>query len=326
MYCEEEKDLASILLNHDYELKDLIGQGGYGKCYIVYSRKYKQDFACKVFNGTKIPPERVIAIRNSYTYEINALKQAYHPHIVKIYDCFDENCYFFIIEEYCVGGSLDKLIGKEESMKCDQFIKYISSISDALCYLHELNMVHHDIKPANIFIDEYGRAKLGDFGLASTYQTNRDLCNKFVGSIAYSPPEVLQLKPYDPFKADVWSFGVLLYQLFTGNLPFMAADKKLLKEAILCGNFAVPKKIDNTVTKIILSCLRQDPTARPTFREISSLLPHYKVPRMSSFRSHLRGSISPCRSTPHVRRYSNPMRNVGSYDSASNLPPLIIRK
>ena len=161
--------LAHLLKMHGYILDCMIGEGANGTCYLVYSEKYQTAFLCKciqLLHGS----ER--SRLEQYHREIQSLSLLIHKNIVKIYDCFSESNYLFMIMEYCPNGSLADYINKYA--KTAKYVNYtfvrkiVTDILLALQYCHDVKHIsHHDIKPANIVLDSYGNAKLCDFGFSA---------------------------------------------------------------------------------------------------------------------------------------------------------------
>lgn len=176
-----------------------------------------------MFLKNKYPADKISVIRN----ELDILKMMDHPHIVKVYDYYEDVDNFNIVMEYCKGGELFEHISKrgvfDETMASDIMKQILSAIS----YLHLQNIIHSDLKAENImFVNEDDtdlHCKLIDFGMASKYNPEKKLSH-IQGTPYYIAPEVL-MNSYDS-KADIWSVGVLLYILLTGTPPFKASTLK----------------------------------------------------------------------------------------------------
>ena len=263
--------IATELLNkHGYDVLQLIGHGGYAECYKVYSRKYSQYFVSKVMLlNSSVKKER----HNTFQNECNALTSIIHPNIIHVYDIIvDESCVILILE-YCSNGNLQDYIIRNGVYKdMTKLFLHLEMILSAFDYLEERKMAHNDIKPSNILIDQYGRLKLADFGLTQKFETIDDISEDYRGSLAYIAPEILHRKPYNPFKANVWSFGVMLYFLVVGRTPFPTDSVASFRERILEGSYVLPRSIDKTVAKIIKNCLILDPEKRISFRDIKNII------------------------------------------------------
>lgn len=266
-----------ILNKHDYNMISYISKGSFGSCYLVYSEKYKMQFVCKVsswhtFDGIN---------KQSFDREVKALTSLNHPNIVRVYDVFTGLNYLFLILEFCSGGSLLDLINSGKRIPEADVIKYSRQICDALSFMHEKGFAHCDLKLSNVLIDDFGRAKLCDFGLTQfinqktveVSEENDDECSpessskssQVAGTLNFMAPEVMMQQPYDPFKADVWSFGVTLYCLATGRLPFRTTSYEVLVSDYKRG-LDTRRISNNDLKEIITMCLEFSPEVRPTMK------------------------------------------------------------
>lgn len=230
LFAEETLNEArKALYKRGYENMQPIGDGGSATVFKVQSRQYQEDFVVKLID-LGIDDNSIKEIPSAFQAEIDSLIKLDHPHVIKIFDHFTSDTMLYIILEYCPGGSLKDMIDKEGYIRPPVVFDLCRQILEALHFCHMNGVAHRDVKPSNILIDKYGRAKLADFGLAQLYQTSiysSDYSDKacpistiFGGSIPYLAPEILSQKPYDPRKADVWSLGVTFYEMASGKLPF----------------------------------------------------------------------------------------------------------
>ena len=245
--------ICPILNEKGYMVKKEIGNGSQGVCFVVYSQKYKLDFAAKVMKLKR--GDNDSAAKMEFEREVYSLSHIIHPNIVNIYDFFSEAGYLFMIIEYCPCGSLNNKLKFMPSKPDYNFIRNIlCNILNALAYCHETKHIsHHDIKLHNILIDALGHAKLCDFGLSqlildhihssADMEQEKELENvpegliehpekqNVGGSILYMSPELLYCTfhpghRYDMFAADMWAVGVSLYVLVTGRYPFIGHSKQ----------------------------------------------------------------------------------------------------
>ena len=254
-----------ILEKNGFSIIDEIGRGAQGCCFLVFSQKYQMNFVCKCIDLRSENKQRA---KTQFDREIFSLTHIIHPNIVRIYKYFEEENYLFMIIEYCEHGSLLSVLKQknENSATKDEYNyvyirKIMHDILSALNYCHnEINISHHDIKPANIVIDSFGRAKLCDFGLSFFFDQNsylKELENTQTikktqqhlgGSLYFMCPQLLHCSfsskdKYNMFSADIWAFGVTCYILLTGKYPFVGRTKRdvlVNQYHALC-----PEKIDN---------------------------------------------------------------------------------
>lgn len=255
--CSIDLDkIKLVLYQHGYEFVEQVGEGGYGSCFRVYSKQYDQTFVCKT-----------ISQHFAFEQELNALKQLNHQNVIKIYKYFHEFNYYFLILEDCTGGNIYDYITTHELKESD-ILKLTFEIVDALNYLHEKGIAHLDIKPANVLLDKYGRAKLCDFGLAR--KDHGSSCNQFSGTRCFMAPEVVQKLPYNSFKADVWSLGMTLYFLAFKCLPF--TNKVQWAQFVEYGQYKTPKFVNSEFKEILRMCIQPNPEKRASMSEIRAMI------------------------------------------------------
>jgi serine/threonine protein kinase len=206
-------EARKALYQRGFDITTQIGSGGFAKCFKVRSRQYQEDFVVKVFHLIKD------GISESFTAEISALKNLSHPNVIQLFDYFVSESLLYLILEYCPDGSMKQLISQCGAIRPPRLYMFCSQIVAALAYCHGKDISHCDIKPANIFVDKYGRAKLADFGLAQCHHDS-PLIDNFAGSVCYMAPEILKREPHDPIKADIWSLGISFYEMATGQVPW----------------------------------------------------------------------------------------------------------
>ena len=263
--CEEF--YRKILIDHNYQLMDFIGKGAYGHVYTVKSNVYNEIFACKILHKDKDSP-KCSRVASSFQSEVNALKSLYHPNIVNTYDCFEEENCMFIISEYCSKGNLYDIMQKDPSFITNNLARITGELLNAVKYCHQNSIAHLDIKPLNVFVDEYDRIKLADFGLA-VHVNAGEYMSKLCGSVLFMPPEMLKKHVYDPFKADTWSLGVTLYLLATGSVPW--ANLSCTEAVKFMESYAfikLPCTFPKCVRDVVARCLTPDPNMRPMLSEV----------------------------------------------------------
>jgi serine/threonine protein kinase len=244
-YLTQHEFLSRTLHDHDYALLHLIGRGGNGEVYLARHCRTKEYYAVKVTGGT------------NRAQELQALQSIWHPHIVYLYEAFTVNDLLFLVFEYCPGGCLALKVQGCPIPRSDLF-PICRQLISAVKACHAQRLAHLDIKPGNVLIDKHGRVKLADFGLSQMIQG--DLSGQFKGTPIYLPPEILQKRPYDPFKADIWSLGVTLYCLAVGQKPWTDLPLVFRRPLEELGEIdpCVPKRLASLLRKMI----RLDPDER----------------------------------------------------------------
>jgi Nif-specific regulatory protein len=207
------------LIDNRYEIQRQIGQGAFGSVYLARDRREGQIVCLKILLGQNF------AIRTEISREFALLTRLSHPSLLKVFDFgIDPQHGPYFTMEYAESGDL----GKYRSMPPDKFALFFASISSALEYIHRQNIVHGDLKPQNILIDSHGNFRLADFGLAALGSGP----SESFGTAAYVAPEVIQGRGLTP-AADIYSLGLLSYELISGHSPFGdTADEILTRKLV----------------------------------------------------------------------------------------------
>jgi serine/threonine protein kinase len=264
-------DIIAPLLKHGYEVQGKIGAGAYSEVYKVFHSKFDQHFAAKVLRED---PVRLDRSRDAYEAEIESLLHLNHRNIIRLYAHFHETDADFLILELCSKGTLlDSILASEEPMALSRFIDLSRRVVDALVFCHSRGIAHRDIKPVNIFIDEFDRVKLADFGIALIGRAAKQ-ARRQLGTGAYLPPESWLGEQVDFFKADVWSLGVTFAYMLNGRLPWPVSyngqiDVRELGTAICSGNWRINRLLPVEITGLIGKMLTVKVDERPTIVEVS---------------------------------------------------------
>ncbi len=214
-----------------YRCDALLGQGGMGKVYLAYHTHLARPCALKITLPGKLAPGECAKLRTSE--EARSAAALIHPNIVTIHAIGEEQGQPYIEMELVAGGSLKQLLKREGPLPALQALKWMSSIASGMDYAHRQGILHRDIKPENILLCARGIPKLADFGLAQRFGRGEYIPQGFVcGTLPYLAPEVIQTGEHTP-ASDVYSLGVTLFYLLTGQLPFQAATKGEFTQKIL---------------------------------------------------------------------------------------------
>ncbi len=251
------------LFNNRYKLISQIGEGGYGVVWLANDIINNTEVAIKIYKDS-IPCDIVERARKEYAIGMSLS----HPNILPSYDFNHSEGALCIIMPYCSFGSIDNLCGKIPEQTLWRIIKDISS---GLEHLHGYGIMHLDIKPANILLDSQGRYVISDFGLshrATSLIHSYDKA-KTIGGVAYMSPERCSIDGKVDVNSDIWSLGVTIYELVTGELPFHGwGGQQQLSDRILtlqCDKCS--KKLSN----LIDACINPHPQNRPSATEIIAL-------------------------------------------------------
>jgi len=200
-----------------YELEELVGTGGMSSVFKARDRLLERSVALKILHEHYLSdPDYVERFRR----EARAVAQLAHPNIVTVIDRGEQDGRQFIVFEYVDGENLKQLVSREGALPVREAVELAVQVARALGYAHERGIVHRDVKPQNVILNEDGRAKVTDFGIARSVDVDGvTQTGTVLGTSDYIAPEQAQGQPVDAH-TDVYSLGVVLYELLTGELPF----------------------------------------------------------------------------------------------------------
>ena len=241
-------------INDRYQIIKSIGEGGMANVYLAYDTILDRDVAVKILRGDLSNDEKFV--RRFQREALNASSLS-HPNIVEVYDVGEDNGQYFIVMEYIEGKNLKDLLKKRGKLTVTEVVDIMSQISDGLSIAHDSYIIHRDIKPQNIMILENGMVKITDFGIAMAMNaTQLTQTNSVMGSVHYLPPEQASGKG-STLKSDIYSMGILMYELLTGSLPYRGENAveialKHLKEPLPSIREEledIPQSVENVILK-----------------------------------------------------------------------------
>ncbi|XP_069798090.1 NUAK family SNF1-like kinase 1 isoform X2 [Narcine bancroftii] len=221
--------------------------------------------AIKSIRKDKIKDEQdLVHIRR----EIEIMSSLNHPHIINIYEVFENKDKIVIVMEYASKGDLYDFINEKQSLTEQEARHFFRQIVSAIYYCHKNRIVHRDLKLENILLDAAGNVKIADFGLSNLYHHDRFL-QTFCGSPLYASPEIVNGRPYRGPEVDSWSLGVLLYTLVHGTMPFDGHDYKNLVKQITNGEYREPTR-PSDACGLIRWLLMVNPDRRATIEDVAT--------------------------------------------------------
>ena len=257
--------IATKLTIKDFMMLKVLGKGAYGKVLLVTRKRHpNKQYAMKIVQKSQVYKDNMaISIR----LEKDTLKNSNSPFVVKLHYSFQTPTKIYLVMDYLSGGDLFHLLRKKKRFSLQTAKFYLAEVILALEYLHQnLKLIYRDLKPENILISGEGHLKITDFGLA---KSSEQTCLSFVGTPEYVAPEVIQNQEQTA-AVDIWSCGVLMYEMIAGNSPFAAGSKnneeiqsKILKEEV-----SFPSFFTEDTKDLIWNMMRKNPSERISLGEI----------------------------------------------------------
>uniref|UniRef100_A0A8C9AT09 Ribosomal protein S6 kinase n=1 Tax=Prolemur simus TaxID=1328070 RepID=A0A8C9AT09_PROSS len=270
--AEEEGIVKEIDISHhvkegfekadpsQFELLKVLGQGSYGKVFLV--RKVKGSDAGQLY-AMKVLKKATLKVRDRVRskMERDILAEVNHPFIVKLHYAFQTEGKLYLILDFLRGGDLFTRLSKEVMFTEEDVKFYLAELALALDHLHGLGIIYRDLKPENILLDEEGHIKITDFGLSKEAIDHDKRAYSFCGTIEYMAPEVVNRRGHTQ-SADWWSFGVLMFEMLTGSLPFQGKDRKETMALILKAKLGMPQFLSVEAQGLLRALFKRNPCNR----------------------------------------------------------------
>ncbi|DAA25951.1 ribosomal protein S6 kinase alpha-2 isoform X2 [Bos indicus] len=243
-----------------FELLKVLGQGSYGKVFLV--RKVKGSDAGQLY-AMKVLKKATLKVRDRVRskMERDILAEVNHPFIVKLHYAFQTEGKLYLILDFLRGGDLFTRLSKEVMFTEEDVKFYLAELALALDHLHGLGIIYRDLKPENILLDEEGHIKITDFGLSKEAIDHDKRAYSFCGTIEYMAPEVVNRRGHTQ-SADWWSFGVLMFEMLTGSLPFQGKDRKETMALILKAKLGMPQFLSVEAQSLLRALFKRNPCNR----------------------------------------------------------------
>ena len=241
-------------INDRYEIIRSIGEGGMANVYLGYDTILDRKVAIKILRGDLSNDEKFV---RRFQREALSASSLAHPNIVEMYDVGEDDGLYYIVMEYIDGLTLKQLLKKRGSITLSEALDIMLQLTDGMGHAHDSYIIHRDLKPQNIMIKDDGQIKITDFGIAMALNsTQLTQTNSVMGSVHYLPPEQASGKGAT-IKSDIYSMGIIFYELLTGKLPFKGdnAVEIALKQmrdplpSIKEDNQEIPQSIENIILK-----------------------------------------------------------------------------
>ncbi|MEO8972571.1 MAG: protein kinase [Ktedonobacteraceae bacterium] len=273
-----------------YELGQRIAQGGMAEVYLGFDRRVKRQVAVKVLYG------RDESFVRRFEREALAVGALSHDHILPLYDFGEQRPWYYLVMPYVEGGTLREYLLRRKRLNLEEAASFTDQIASALQYAHEQGVMHRDVKPSNILLRPDGYAYLVDFGLAKAMMGGVALTNSsaMVGTPEYMAPE--QSNGVNDYRSDIYSLGVILYQMLTGRVPFTAESPVAVSLKHIQTMPIPPREINRAIPEsveaVILKALAKNPDER--YQEAQALSAAYwKALQLEQSRLRIGGTTLP---------------------------------
>ncbi|CAJ2642886.1 unnamed protein product [Trifolium pratense] len=230
-----------------------------------------QDVAIKVLKQESLNEN----IQREFSQEVYILSKIHHRNVVKFIGACTKTPYLYLVTEYLSGGSIYDLLHKRNTvLTLPPLLKIAIDVSEGMKYLHQNDIIHRDLKSANLLIDKTGVVKVADFGVARV-RNQSGIMTAETGTYRWMAPEVIEHKPYD-HKVDVFSFAIVLWELLTGKLPYEHLSPLQAAVGVVHKGLRpkIPRHTHPKLVELLQWCWHQDPSLRPNFSEILEFLLH----------------------------------------------------
>ena len=250
-------------INDRYQIIKTIGEGGMANVYLAYDTILDRNVAVKVLRGDLAQDEKFV---RRFQREALSASSLSHPNIVEVYDVGEDNGQYYIVMEYIEGKHLKQLLKKRGNLTVTEVIDIMLQITDGMALAHDSYIIHRDIKPQNIMILENGLVKITDFGIAMAMNAAQlTQTNSVMGSVHYLPPEQASGNG-STLQSDIYSMGILMYELLCGHLPYRGDNAveialKHLKEPLPSIREYLPN-LPQSVENVILKATAKNPKNR----------------------------------------------------------------
>ncbi|XP_068543775.1 ribosomal protein S6 kinase alpha-3 isoform X3 [Anas acuta] len=332
----EEGNIKEIAITHhvkeghekadpsQFELLKVLGQGSFGKVFLV--KKISGSDARQLY-AMKVLKKATLKVRDRVRtkMERDILVEVNHPFIVKLHYAFQTEGKLYLILDFLRGGDLFTRLSKEVMFTEDDVKFYLAELALALDHLHSLGIIYRDLKPENILLDEEGHIKLTDFGLSKESIDHEKKAYSFCGTVEYMAPEVVNRRGHTQ-SADWWSFGVLMFEMLTGTLPFQGKDRKETMTMILKAKLGMPQFLSPEAQSLLRMLFKRNPANRlgagPDGVEEIKRHPFFsKIDWNKLYRREIYPPFKPATGRPEDTFYFDPEFTAKTPKDSPGIPP-----
>jgi tRNA A-37 threonylcarbamoyl transferase component Bud32 len=249
------------VLDQRYRITEPIGQGGSSQVYLAHDESLKRDVAIKILDPQAASDNN---LRKLFVREAQALAKITHPNVVAVYDVGEVDGLPYIVMEHMPGDSLKQRIERTGPFAVGEAVRLAQEIAHGLAFAHSRGIVHADMKPSNVLLDENGHAKIADFGIARVPKEDAATPQLFATAM-YVAPERVEGKGLSP-ASDIYGLGLILYEMLVGRPPFTSANPAVLLRDHVVRQPVPPSHLRQSLPReldaIVMKCLAKDPALR----------------------------------------------------------------
>lgn len=253
--------MARTWILEDFTVGEELGRGKFGRVFAATEKTSQVRVALKTISQTYLGSEdRLKQLRR----EVELQCRLFHPNILRLFGYFWDKKMLVLVLQHAPNGTLFDRLRNTGSFPEAEGKRYVREVTSALAHVHGLGALHRDLKPENVLIGPEGQCLLGDFGWAAVVPKATGKRRTLCGTIDYLAPEVAAGRPYD-FKADMWSLGVLMYEILVGSGPHTCKE---VSEVSQLSSLRLPKGFSSAATDLCAKLLDVDPRHRPSAEEV----------------------------------------------------------
>jgi len=245
-----------------YAVGKLLGKGAFGKVNIGVHKLTEELTAMKLCERKRIAE---LEAKKCLMQEVSILKRVNgHPNIIRLFEVIDTTAHIVLVMEFATGGDLLRYVRQRRRLVEPTARDFFKQLLDGIAHIHDMSVVHRDIKLENLLLDSFGCLKIADFGVAVVVKPPGRRLHEHCGTPSYIAPEIMMEMGYDGQPVDVWSAGVVLYAMLCGRVPFKGENLSELKRCIARGRYQLPSHMSELATSMVQGLIVVDPKRRFT--------------------------------------------------------------
>ncbi|XP_068609092.1 serine/threonine-protein kinase NIM1 [Brachionichthys hirsutus] len=259
--CKDENTIKELVIGRRvgfYKVRGEIGCGTFSRVKLAFHALTKDKVALKILDKSRWDAQA----RRLLSKEISSMEFLRHPNVIHLYEVVEMPSRLYLVLEYAGGGDLHSKICAEGKLSdCSSKIAFAQILS-AFKYMHNLNVIHRDLKAENVLFTSSSCVKVADFGFSTQVSNRTHMLDTFCGSPPYAAPELFRDESYLGPPVDIWAMGVLLFFMVTGTMPFRAETMGKLRRSIIDGAYATPPWVPGPCQRLIKGILKTSPAER----------------------------------------------------------------